>query len=284
MSKSLIPAQRRRRIREFLEVHQIARLVDLSELLGASEATVRRDLAWLEAQGVVERTHGGAILTQRMPVEPAYSHSAQAHVEEKRRIGRVAAGLVEDGETIFVNSGTTATQVVQHLVARRDLRRLTVITNNVTAALGVPAGSFEVILLGGQFRPVATSVYGHFAAALLRQVSADKAFIGVDGITLKYGCTTPASAEAEIAQGMIERTHGPVVVVADHSKWGVISNFAIAPLEQVHTWVVDDGLALEARLALESRSVRVSIAGPEVSQEESQRPRLVGERSHARLR
>lgn len=284
VNKRLIPAQRRRRIREYLEEHQIARLVDLSELLAASEATVRRDLAWLEGQGIVERTHGGAVLTQRMPVEPAYSQSAQTHVKEKQCIGRLAAALVEDGETVFVNSGTTATQVVHHLVARRDLRRLTVITNNLTAALGVPEGSFEVILLGGQFRPVSTSVYGHFATLLLRQVSADRAFIGVDGITLKYGCTTPASAEAEIAKGMIERTHGPVIVVADHSKWGVVSNFAIAPLEQVDTWVVDDGLGLEARLALESRSVKVLIATPEIAATASDEHPGLRERNHARLR
>jgi DeoR family fructose operon transcriptional repressor len=263
MSKSLIPAQRRRQIREYLEVHQIARLVDLSQMLGASEATIRRDLEWLEQQGIVERAHGGAILTQRMPVEPAYAHSAQTHVEEKRHIGRVAASLVQDGETLFVNSGSTATQVVQHLVARSDLRHVTVITNNLTAALGVPEGVFEVILPGGQFRPVATSVFGHFAVSMIRQVSADMAFIGVDGISLKYGCTTPATAEAEIARLMVERTRGPVIIVADHSKWGVVSNFEIASLDVVDTLVTDTGLAPDARAALEARSIRVLRAGPQ---------------------
>lgn len=284
MSKALIPAERRREIRDYLQVHQIAQIASLSSLLMASEATIRRDLEWLEQQGIVERTHGGAILTQRLPTEPAYAHSAQAHPEEKRRIGLTAAALVKDGDTIFVNSGTTATQVVQHLVARTDLYNVSVITNNVTAALGVTQAGFEVILLGGYFRPLATSVFGHFATATLRQLAADKAFIGVDGITLKYGCTTPASAEAEIAQVMIERTHGPVIVVADHSKWGVVSNFEITSLEQVHTLVVDDGLAPEYRTALEARSVRVLVADGSPGAARAAESIPAAERLHAPLR
>jgi DeoR/GlpR family transcriptional regulator of sugar metabolism len=196
-----------------------------------------------------------------MPLEPAYASSAQAHPEEKRRIGLAAAGLVRDGETIFLNSGTTTTQVMHHLLARQDVHDVTVITNNVTAALAAPPSGCEVILLGGYFRPVATSVFGHFATALLRQVSADRAFIGVDGITLKYGCTTPASGEAEVARVMIERTHGSVIVVADRSKWGVVSNFEIASLDNLDTFITDAGLAPEARAALEARSVHVIQAG-----------------------
>jgi DeoR/GlpR family transcriptional regulator of sugar metabolism len=261
MGKSLIPAQRRQKILEFLQFHRVASISGLSALLGASEATIRRDLEWLEGEGIAERTHGGAILTQRMPLEPAYAWSAQAHPEEKRRIGLAAASLVKDGETIFLNSGTTTTQVLHQLLARHDLHDITVITNNVTAALAAPETGFEIILLGGYFRPVATSVFGHFATAMLRQLTADRAFIGVDGITLKYGCTTPASAEAEIARVMIERTHGPVIVVADHSKWGVVSNFEIAPLDALDTLVTDPGLASEARVALEARSVHVLVAG-----------------------
>jgi len=261
MSKSLIPAQRRKKILEYLQFHQVASISGLAEMLGASEATIRRDLEWLEAEGIAERTHGGAVLTQRMPLEPPYARSAQAHPEEKHRIGLAAASLVRNGETIFLNSGTTTTQVMHHLLARQDLRDVTVITNNVTAALASPSLGFEVVLLGGYFRPVATSVFGHFATAMLRQVSADRAFIGVDGITLKYGCTTPASGEAEIARVMIERTHGSVIVVADHSKWGVVSNFEIASLESLDIFVTDMGLASEARSALEARSVHVLLAG-----------------------
>jgi DeoR/GlpR family transcriptional regulator of sugar metabolism len=257
VSKNLIPAQRRKRIQELLEKHQVVQSVFLSEALQVSEATIRRDLGWLEKEGLLERTHGGAILSQRMEAEPEYSHSAQAHPNEKQAIGVAAAALVENGDTIFINSGTTATQVVHHL---RGKSGITIVTSNINAALEMREFDLELILLGGIFRPRAKSVVGRFTTDSLRQIYANKAFIGVDGLSLKYGCTTPISDEAEIARLMIERTHGPVIVVADHSKWGVVSNFEIAPLDQIQILVTDEGLNAKARAELASRSVEVLIA------------------------
>jgi DeoR family fructose operon transcriptional repressor len=259
VTKTLIPAQRRKRIQEFLEIHQVVQCAFLSETLQVSEATIRRDLDLMEKQGVVERTHGGATLNQRMPLEPAYIHSVQSRPGEKRAIGAAAAALVEDGDTIFVNSGTTTTQVIRHI---RDKLNVTVITNNVSAALEAQEADFELILLGGAFRSRANSIVGHFATEMLRLVYASKAFIGVDGVSLKYGCTTPISAEAELARLMIERTHGPVIVVTDHSKWGVVSNFEIAKIDQIHMLITDSGLSASARAGLAARSIEVITAGP----------------------
>jgi DeoR family fructose operon transcriptional repressor len=263
MPKTLIPAQRHRMIREYLEVHQIVRSSMLSEMLGASEATIRRDLEWLERQGVVERAYGGAILSYRMPLEPTYSNSALAHPEEKRWIGRAAAALVKDGDTVLLNSGTTTTEVLRALHGRTDLSNLVLVTNNIPAATDGREAPFEIILLGGAFRPRAVSTVGRFANDQLRQFCGGIAFIGVDGISLKYGCTTPSNVEAEIGQTMVDRTRGPVVIVSDHSKWGVVSNYEIAPLDRVHTLVVDSGLSPESRDELKSRSVNVLLAGPE---------------------
>ena len=97
MSKPLIPAQRRDRIHEYLAAHRIARTADLCALLEASEATVRRDLEWLEQEGILERTHGGAILSQRMPLEPGYQQRALTFPDEKRSIGALAASLIRTG-------------------------------------------------------------------------------------------------------------------------------------------------------------------------------------------
>ena len=257
MSKQLIPAQRREMIREYVASHQIIRSVDLSQLLAVSEATVRRDLEVLESQGVLERTHGGAILSHHLQGEPAYSHSAQVHAEEKRRIGAAAASLVEEGDVIFVDSGTTATQVIHHL---NPSMRLTVITNNVRAAIDMQESGIEVILLGGVLRPRANSTVGPFALDALSHVYADKTFLGVDGLSLKYGCTVPVDSEAQVMRSMVERTRGPVVIVADHSKWRVASNYEVASLDQVHCLVTDDGFDLLARAELEARSVRVIVA------------------------
>lgn len=234
----------------------------LRELLGTSDATVRRDLEWLESRQILERTHGGAILSRRMQLEPAYHSSASTHPLEKEAIGAAAAALIEEGDSVFVNSGTTATQVIRHV---RSSANITVVTNNVIAALETAGAAFKLILVGGAFRSSANSVAGHFATQTLRQVSASKAFIGVDGISLKYGCTTPIGAEAEIARLMIERTQGAVVVVADHGKWGVVSNFEIAPIERVDVLITDEGLDAGAREELLARAVDVRLARVERS-------------------
>jgi DeoR/GlpR family transcriptional regulator of sugar metabolism len=259
MGERLIPAQRRQRIRDYLEAHRIVQGGTLSELLQVSEATVRRDLARLEQEGGVERTHGGALLSQRLPTEPAYNRSALSHPEEKKRIGRHAAGLVEPGDTVFVNSGTTTSQLVRSL-RESGIQPVTVVTNNIAAALEARGPGLEVIVVGGSFRPIAHSVVGRFALDTLRQIYAAKTFLGVDGISPKFGCTTPISQEAEIARLMVEHTRGPVYVVADHSKWGVVSNYSIARLDEIHGVVCDDGLAAEAREELAGRRVPVLIA------------------------
>jgi DeoR/GlpR family transcriptional regulator of sugar metabolism len=148
-----------------------------------------------------------------------------------------------------------------------------VITSNVTAANEARDAPFEILLLGGTFRPQSNATAGRFAIQVLEQVHANKAFIGVDGISLKFHCTTPASAEAEIASTMIERTRGLVAVVADHSKWGVVSNFELAKIDQIQALVVDEGLGLEARAQLQARGVNVILASPEPGAERRPLPR-----------
>ena len=257
MNKPLIPAQRRERIQELLAIRNIVRIADLSALLGASEATIRRDLEWLENEGILERTHGGAVQSQRALFEPEYLQRAQRHTEEKRKIGAAAAAQIEDGDIVFINSGTTTTQMVRHI---RNNARVTVITNNLTAALEVGQHGFELIMLGGDFQPKSNSVAGRFAIENLSKVYASKAFISVDGISIKHGFTVPSNAEAEIICLMLERTHGPITIVADHSKWGVVSNFEIARIDQIHRLITDEGMSIHARAALAARSIEVFIA------------------------
>lgn len=239
MSKPLIPAQRREKIQEYLTIHQIARTADLCELLDASEATVRRDLEWLEKKGVLERTHGGATLNQRMILEQAYQQRAQHHPDEKRRIGELAASLIEEGDIVFINSGTTATQVLQHI---RSNSNITVITNNVSAVMELGEPGFHYHLTGGEFQPRSNSLAGRFARDNLSLVYANKAILGVDGISLKHGCTVPTNGEAEVVRKMIERTKGPIIIAADYSKWGVVSNFPIADIQEIDKLVTDEKL------------------------------------------
>ena len=257
MGKTLIPAQRRERIQAYLATHKIVATSELCELLEVSEATVRRDLEWMENQGVIERTHGGAIFNERVNLEQEYQQRAQRFPNAKRRIGALAASLIEDGDIVFVNSGTTTTQLIRQMRSDADV---TVITNNLIAALEVGEVDFELLLLGGSYQSRSSSVAGRFAINNLSQVYATKAFIGVDGISLKHGYTVPSNAEAEVVHLMLERTQGQIFVISDHSKWGVVSNFEIAPIQRIKKLITDEGLEASARASLEARSVEIMIA------------------------
>jgi DeoR family transcriptional regulator, fructose operon transcriptional repressor len=257
MSKSLIPAQRRERIQEYLSLHKIVRTADLCSLLDTSEATVRRDLEWLEQDGFLERTHGGAAISQRMVFEPEYRQRAQHHPDEKRHIGALAASLIEDGDIVFINSGTTTTQVIHQI---RSNAEISVFTNNLNAALEMGEPGFQHYLVGGEYQPRSKSLAGRFAIENLKQVYANKVIIGVDGISLKHGCTVPTNPEAEVVRRMIDRTMGQIIVVADHSKWGVVSNFQVATIDEIDILVTDEAFDKSAFESLEAHSVRSIIA------------------------
>ncbi len=257
MSSGLIPAERQERIHAVLRERGIVKVAELSELLGVSEITIRRDLEVLERKGLLERTHGGAVYTHRMSIEPLYTEKDRIRRPEKQRIGRAAAQLVEEGDTLLINSGSTTLQVIRHLAGRRNIR---IITSNLGALLAAQEGDLELILIGGLFRPQSNSLVGPLATLSLQQVCGSKAIIGVDGISFKYGLTTPVLQEAEVARMMIERTQGPIIVVADHSKVGMVSNFITAPLEKVDILVTDGNLDDDYRKGLEERGLRVIIA------------------------
>lgn len=252
-----LPAERHRRIEGLLRERRVVRVSTLSELMGVSEVTIRRDLEALERRGILERTHGGAVLTQRMRVEPAYVEAISSNPEAKRLIGQAAAELVEPGDALYLNGGTTTLQVFRHLRASG----LKVITNHVGIALEATDHEVELLLLGGHYRAPSNSVVGPFATDALRRTHATKAFIGVEGVSLASGLTTPVAAEAEIARVMMEQTRGRVVVVADHSKIGTLADFVVAPLDSVDTLVVDPGIDEDYRDRLVEAGIDVVIAG-----------------------
>jgi DeoR family fructose operon transcriptional repressor len=256
VSKQLIPAQRRERIQDYLTLHKIAPSSELSSLLGVSEATVRRDLEWMENEGILYRTHGGAILSQHLQFEPEYTQRAKRQVEEKRAIGGLAASLIDDGDIVFINSGTTTTHLIRQI---RTNSNITVVTNNLTAALEIGESDLELIMIGGVFQPKSNSVAGRFAIDNLKQIYADKAFIGVDGITIRHGYTVPSNNEAEVIRLMAERTKGPINVLADHTKWGTVSNFEIAQINEVPLLITDEQLGQIATEALSKWNIQVLV-------------------------
>lgn len=253
MSPSELPAERRRRIVDLLREGGSVRASVLAGALGVSETTVRRDLEALARRGLLERSHGGASLPGgAMPLIPAPEHAGS-----KRAIGRAAAGLVLPGETVFLNGGSTTLEVFRHLAVSA-----TVVSNNVLAALEPVIRDAELILLGGHVRPdpAERTVVGPFATETLRRTFANRAVLGVGGVSADAGLTTPVAAEAEIARLMIEQTRGQVVVVADASKLGAVADFAVAPLERVDVLVTDAPPPTPERDALSRANVAVLLS------------------------
>lgn len=253
----LIPAQRHELILKHLSLYKISSCATLADYLQVSESTIRRDLEILEKQGLVERTRGGAILNEHIRAEAEYVQRAQRFIEEKRSIGKIAATLIEAGDMVFINSGTTTSQLIQNI---HGIPKVTLVTNNTSALTDGQDTDFELNLLGGKYLPVSQAVFGYFALDNLNQIYATKTFIGVEGLSIKYGCTVSTFAEAEIIRTMIAHTQGPVIIVADHTKWGAVSNHLVARIDQINKLVTDEGFDPNARISLLSRAVDVIIA------------------------
>jgi DeoR family transcriptional regulator, fructose operon transcriptional repressor len=249
----LLPAERHRRIQRLLEERHVVRVSSLSDALGVSEVTVRRDLEALERRGFLERIHGGAVGARRIRSEPRYLEAMTTSPEEKRLIGRTAASLIERGDTIFLNGGTTTLEVFRHLEAPQ----VRVVTNHVGIAMESVDREVEVILVGGHYRPPSNSVVGPFATANLRRVTASRTFIGAEGVSRRSGVTTPSAVEADIGAFMIERTRGEVVLVADHSKMGTVADFVMCGLDRIDHLITDPGIDHEYRTGLAEDGVDV---------------------------
>ena len=194
-------------------------------------------------------------MAERLARESLYAEAASHHPVEKQRIAAAAARLAADGDTVFLNGGTTTLEVVRHLGPK-----VRVVTNHVGAAMEAGDRSAELVLVGGEYRVASNSCVGELATRTLRGIFATRAFIGVEGFSLRSGLTTPAIAEAEVARVMIEQTRGQVVIVADSSKVGVVADFSIAPIGAASILVTDAGLDDEYRVELTALGVQVVVA------------------------
>jgi len=249
----MIPAQRRARISEVLQERRAVRVSSLSEDLSVSEMTIRRDLERLEGEGVLVRTHGGAVLRRRIGEEPLYRDNVAANAEQKRRIAQRAAALIEPGESVFLSAGTTAAQVLRHVDPELEAR---VITHNVGALAEAQGLRLEVILVGGLYRPRSNAVGGVVAVEQIGRYHASRMLLGADGLDLEEGLTTPTAGMAAIERAMIAQTRGEVVVLADRSKIGVVADVVICGFDQVDAVMFDDGVDEAVRDELTSRGVR----------------------------
>lgn len=226
----------------------------ICELFAVSEATARRDLEMLAEQGKLRRVHGGAILNWQAPPELPILERGNDQAEEKRSIGRAAAALVQDGDAIFLGSGSTVLAMAEPL---RERHRLTVITNSLPVA-NVLADCPEItlVMLGGMFRSSELSFIGHLTELTMNEVRVDKVFIGTRAVDIDNGLTNAYLPETQTDRAILHIGR-EVIVLADHTKCGRISAAFLAPVTSVHTLVTDGRTSHEFIRALRERGVRV---------------------------
>jgi DeoR/GlpR family transcriptional regulator of sugar metabolism len=245
------------KILEWLQEEGSARVRDLSVAFGVSEVTVRQDLERLDQEGFVTRDHGGAFLKSVPQQVQTLSLQHLSNMDKKRRIGKTAAGLVRDHETIILDAGSTTTEVAGQLTARVGL---TVITNALNIALTLGAiPSFAVHMPGGQFKAPTLSLSGEKSADYLDNIFASKLFLATAGVSVEAGLTYPSFADLPIKKAMIKAA-SEVYLVADSTKVNANSFTRLGGLGLIHAFITDDGLSDSSAQIFEQAGVKVIIA------------------------
>lgn len=252
VARDLAP-ERRNRLLRIVEARRGARLEELSLALGVSQATVRRDLDELAADGRLRRVHGGAVAVDDRPIEPRFDAKAIEAASEKERIAARAVELLAPDDTIYLDSGSTVLAAARLL---RGWNRLTVVTNSLPVASELAGAGPRLIVVGGELRPTSMALVGPLTAHLLEAIAVDRALMGTFALSLDDGLTTTDPGEAFTKQLVLGRSR-EVILLADSRKLGRRSLAAAGGIDRIDTLVTDTGFDDRARRALERRGVTV---------------------------
>ncbi|MFJ8648523.1 DeoR/GlpR family DNA-binding transcription regulator [Streptomyces sp. NPDC093546] len=269
-NQNLLAEQRRALILEEVRRRGGVRVNELTRRLNVSDMTVRRDLDALARQGVVAKVHGGAVpVAEASTHEPGFEAKSSLERSAKEDIARAAAAMVAPGSAIALSGGTTTYVLAQHLL---DVPDLTVVTNSVRVAdvfhaargtapgAGAPRPGAATVVLTGGVRTPSDSLVGPVADQAIRSLHFDVLFLGVHGVSVEGGLSTPNLAEAETNRRLV-RSARRVVVVADHTKWGTVGLSSFARLDEVDHLVTDAGLSAEARAEMAEHLPGLIVAG-----------------------
>ena len=255
----MLAGQRQKLILEEVRRRGAIRVSELTSLFEVSDMTIRRDLDVLASAGLIDKVHGGATAPGQLSAdEPGFEAKSHRQLDEKEAIARAASRLVEPGQAIGLTAGTTTWRLAHYLV---DVPDLTVVTNSIQVANvlhGVRRPDLTVILSGGVRTP-SDALVGPVAVATLRALHVDMLFLGVHGMSVDAGFSTPNLLEGETDQAHLASAER-VVVVADHTKWGVRGLSRIARLDEAHVLVTDTGLAADARGILAEHVDQIIVA------------------------
>ncbi|GAA1018372.1 transcriptional regulator [Acrocarpospora pleiomorpha] len=243
---------------ELLARQETASLDEIQAVAAASPATVRRDLATLEGQGLIRRTRGGAALVPvASTLDETFTLRRRRNARDKGMIAVAAAGLIPTGSALFINDGSTTFALCEELAGRGDPLWVATTALNVAERLA-GVGVFEVIVIGGTLRGSSFATSGPMATAALEQFTADFAVIGCDGLDLESGVRWNSLVDAEVAQVMVRRA-SRTIVVADSSKFGHRARVGTLNWDAVDD-LVTDSITDEWSKHLESAGVRVTLA------------------------
>lgn len=257
MSEFTPTPERQKQILSLLTKQGRLSITEIMEQFSISVATARRDLESLASQGKVQRVHGGVIAMEQAPPELPILEREGEQADEKSMIGRAAAELIHDGETVFLSSGTTILEVAKNL---RERKNLTVITNSLPV-LNALAGINEitVVSLGGQLRESELSFIGHITEQALAELRVDKVIMGARGMSLEHGLTNDYLPET-LTDRAILKIGREVIIAADHTKVNRVAIALLAPLTTVQTFVTDSKADKKFLQALKKNGINVLVA------------------------
>ena len=252
----MLNEERRRSIVEHLQRDGRVLVADLAKLFETSQVTIRKDLEILHSHGLVHRTHGGALPSREGALEdPTLREKEKLHRKEKLHIAEAAARLVQEGQVVILDSGTTTTAIARAL---RKFQNLTIVTNAVNIPAELSGSAVEVILTGGTLRKNSFSLVGPIAEETLRRLNADILFLGVDGFDVQYGLSTPNLLEAKVNRVMVEIAKRSVAV-CDSSKFGRRSLSLIVPPASLHEVITDHGIPRSDLRMLKKAGIEVTL-------------------------
>jgi DeoR/GlpR family transcriptional regulator of sugar metabolism len=225
-------------LRELIRGSGVIRIEEICRRLGISPATARRDLDELEAAGAIRRVHGGAVSVESRLEEPMFDDKASIATREKHRIAEAALQFVENGDTIYLDGGSTVLEFARLL---RERTNITAVTNSLRAAHELAGRGPRLILIGGELRRLSQTMVGSLTRFALQELHVDKAFMGTIGLTLKEGLTTTDPSEAFTKEFVMGHAR-QVILLADSGKAGKVSFARAGRLENVHVFITDKQL------------------------------------------
>jgi DeoR/GlpR family transcriptional regulator of sugar metabolism len=253
---SVLVEERRQRVLDLVTKQGFVALADLAQTIQVSESTIRRDLDYWHQQGVVRRTHGGAIYVGDGSTLPPLEERTTRQTEEKRAVARAAAERIRDGDALLLDGGTTTLEVARFLVGRS----LQIVTNSLPIAnLFASSRETDLVMLGGYVYPKTGVALGPLTVRMMEDIHVHQALLSVGGITAK-GCFNSNLLLVETERQMM-RCADEVVVVADHTKFGRQALAFLCELSAVDTLIVDAGLGADQRRFVEEAGPRLLIAG-----------------------